>query len=466
MSDKTDSGILLAEGAGDQPPIHHDQLINSQQLAQLRWFAIIGQLLAVLIVHFGLDYPLPIRACLAVIALSIGVGVMLHGLHVFWGRRSLTSFPRPSTYASFLSRRWMSNNAAFALLIFDAIQLALLLGLTGGLTNPFAILLLAPVTVSAMLLPKMKTIILVALVAVLASALFVFYLPLPSASASIAHEFMLPRDYMIGLWVALVVAAAFIAIYIGLLSRHAQNMTRALADARMTMAREEKMMSLGSLAAAAAHKLGSPLNTITLIGHELDALLTDSNRSDVALRQEINTLKTECERCRRILAELSEDATNDANMHPEPVSVLTLLQGLVEERFSDIGPMLKIKLGKKRRKSFPHITPRPDILYSLEMIIDNAVQFAHSCVEIWLNWDADTIRISVFDDGKGFPSSVLSRLGSPYNSTRRHVDGHMGLGLFIAITMIEALGGHIRVTNSKAGGAMVVVAMPRLSHYY
>lgn len=415
-----------------------NDLINSNQLAIVRWIALAGQLLTVIIIYVGLGFELPLLATLGVISLSAVVNIG----HLFYNR----------------NRARMTNHEAFLLLTFDTLQLFSLLLLTGGLTNPFAVLLLAPVTVSASLLTLRYTFSLIIMVAVLASLLSVYHLPLPW-SGDTPH---LPLLYLIGLWVALVLAVAFIGIYTGLLASHARNVVRALSDARFNMAQEQQMLSLGSLATVAAHKLGSPLNSITLISHELEELL-DEKADRGVLAKEITALKLETERCRQILAGLNEDANQIDQMSQDPVAAMALIQGLVDDRFTDIRDMIHLSSTGPREGSAPVLSRRPDINNSLEMVIDNAAQFAKTKVTVDVSWDKSHIIIAVSDDGPGFKTAILNRLGQPYNSSRAGTDGHMGLGLFISSTMIEGLGGQLEVSNRKDGGAVVTFVLPRAS---
>ena len=427
----------------DFSSLYIDDLIHRKQLVFLRALALIGQFVTVLVVYFGLGFDLPLLAVLGV----IGVATAVNLGHVFYSR----------------NRARMTNHEVFLLLGFDTLQLFALLFLTGGLSNPFSVLLLAPVTVSASLLALRYTFSLIALVAVLVSILAGYHLPLPWNSDGGGLD--LSMLYLTGLWVALVLAVAFIGIYTGLLTNHARQIVRGFAEARFHMAQEQRGISLGSLATVAAHKLGSPLNTITLIVYELEEMLREAASHD-RLAIEVTALKRETERCRQILAGLAEDAHDIDQMHHDPIAVLALVQGLIDDRFQDIRrDMISISAqgnrGGARELPPPLLMRRPDIIYSLEMVIDNAVQFAAAHVYIDISWDATTLTITISDDGPGFKTSILSRLGEPYNSSRQGVNGHTGLGLFITSTMIEGVGGKIEVANREQGGGMVRFILPR-----
>ena len=422
----------------DFSSLYIDDLIHRKQLVFLRALALIGQFVTVLVVYFGLGFDLPLLAVLGV----IGVATAVNLGHIFYSR----------------NRARMTNHEVFLLLGFDTLQLFALLFLTGGLSNPFSVLLLAPVTVSASLLSLRYTFSLIALVAVLVSILAGYHLPLPWNSDGGLDLSML---YLTGLWVALVLAVAFIGIYTGLLTNHARQIVRGFAEARFHMAQEQRGISLGSLATVAAHKLGSPLNTITLIVYELEEMLHEAASHD-RLAIEVTALKRETERCRQILAGLAEDAHDIDQMHHDPIAVLALVQGLIDDRFQDIRrDMISISARGARELPAPLLMRRPDIIYSLEMVIDNAVQFAAAHVYIDISWDATTLTITISDDGPGFKTSILSRLGEPYNSSRQGVNGHTGLGLFITSTMIEGVGGKIEVANREQGGGMVRFILPR-----
>ena len=425
----------------DFSSLYIDDLIHRRQLAFLRALALVGQFVTVLVVYFGLGFDLPLLALLGVIVFTTAVNVG----HIFYSR----------------NRARMTNHEVFLLLGFDTLQLFALLFLTGGLSNPFSVLLLAPVTVSASLLALRYTFSLIALAAVLVSLLAAYHLPLPWDSGREGEGLHLSMLYLTGLWVALVLAVAFIGIYTGLLTNHARQIVRGFSEARFHMAQEQRGISLGSLATVAAHKLGSPLNTIILIVYELEEMLREATSHD-KLAIEVTALKRETERCREILAGLAEDANQIDQMHHDPVTVLALVQGLIDDRFQDIRrDMISLSARGARELPVPLLMRRPDIVYSLEMVIDNAVQFAADNVYIDISWDATTLTITVSDDGPGFKTSVLSRLGEPYNSSRHGVNGHTGLGLFITSTMIEGVGGKIEVDNREQGGAMVRFILPR-----
>ena len=410
-------------------------VVSNTVLENVRWIALAGQLAAILIVYFGFEFPLPIVACLLAVAASALVGF---GQSIYTRRNAK------------LSRR-----AVLALLVFDTVQLAVLIYLTGGLANPFVIMLIAPVTVSATVLPQRDTVMLVMLVVAIASILTVAHNPLPWGDA----QFVVPTLYMGGLWASLVLTTVFVATYAGIISRQSRNLARGLTEARLTMAREHQMVALGSLATAAAHKLGSPLNTITLIAHDLEQYSKGTSTGE--LREDISALIEETERCRKILAELNEDAIKLGQETDDPVPIKALVSALLDERFEDLREMIDVLGASGDGAEEPLVIRRPELLHPLETVIENAAQFTATKVQVSVEWTRNTLSITIDDDGPGFQSSVLARFGDPYNSSRQGKDGHMGLGVFIALTMVDQMGGQLTLQNRKHGGARVVISYPR-----
>ena len=411
--------------------------LTMRHLGAIRWFALTGQLAAILLVHFVLGYPLPLAACLALVAASALLGV--------W-----------KALAPGRSRQ-VGRRTTLLLLSFDTVQLFMLLYLTGGLANPFSVMFLAPVTVSAMVFPRRVTAGLVVLTVALLTVLAFHHMPLPWPT-----EFRLDPAYTAGLWAALVLTTVFVAAYAAMVSLESRKMAGALSEARLMLEREQKMVSLGALATSAAHKLGSPLNTITLIAHELDRLTSGDARpeKDDDFIDDIRQLKEEVGRCRTILAELNDEALLLGSDAAEPVALSAFVKSLMEERFADIADMLEVKVEGGDGPE-PLVGRRAELTHPVETLVDNAAQFAEGSVTISLSWTGAGFSIAIRDDGPGFPPAVLSRLGSPYAGTRGGVGGHMGLGVFIAMTMVENAGGSVHAGNREAGGAEAVLTYPR-----
>ena len=336
---------------------------------------------------------------------------------------------------------------------FDLLQLAVLLFLTGGLHNPFAILILAPVTVSATILSRNATAALVALYIAVISLLAVWHLPLPwNPPGGFVH----PLPYILGLWAGLSVAAVFVSAYAWSVAQEARSMSEAFAETHRALAREQRFAAVGGLAAAAAHELGSPLATIAVVAGELARTVPP----DSDLAEDVQLLISQSNRCRDILAELSHrpGEIGDKPFERAPLSALVEEAGRPHERDREEID-LDIGLDPRDDSAEPQIAHSPEILLAVGTLIQNAMQFAKAKVEVTIAWSAEEGEISILDDGPGFPHDVLSAIGEPYVSSRSKEDGHMGLGIFIAQTLLERTGATISFGNDD--GAEVVIRWPR-----
>ena len=412
---------------GQQLPVAPVRL---RTILLIRWIAAAGQLMTVLIVRFGLEYPLPLVLCFVTIAC-----LAASNLAITWVRSIRSRF---------------GDGEALILLGFDAIQLACLLYLTGGLINPFAILILAPVLVSATVLSRRATITLTGIAILAITGLAYFHLPLPWAP----NRFELPLPYILGIWTALAVAAVFISTYVWSVAEEARRMSEALAETQSALARAQRLAALDGLAAAAAHELGSPLATISVVAHELSREVA----SDDPLAEDILLLASQSERCREILADIAAQPEDRGGTPFEVLPLSIYLQNALME-VGDLDCEVVVELTETCEGSEPQLPPRPEVMRGLANLIQNAGQFARSRVEVIAHWDAQTVRIIVQDDGQGFPPSTLAVIGEPYISTRSGRGEHMGLGIFIAQTLLERSGANLRFRNW--GGGEVAISWPR-----
>jgi two-component system sensor histidine kinase RegB len=415
--------------------------LRLQTLIRLRWLAVAGQAAAVTIVQFGLGFPLPVLWCFGLVALSALLNIVLR-----------IRFPE---------NQRLRAEPAFLLLSYDALQLGALLFLTGGLDNPFAILLLVPVIVSATTLAPWPTLLLGAIVVAIATVLAVSHLPLPWRPGQALE---LPWIYTVGVWVALVSACAFTGIYAFRVADEARKLARALNATEMVLAREQHLSALDGLAAAAAHELGTPLATIALVARELEREMAGDPRhaEDIAL------LNSQAQRCRDILAKLtSMSGELDQALARQPLS--HLIEEVVEP-YRAFGTAIVI-LPPKGEGPEPVGRRNPAIIQALANLVENAVDFASRRVEIGAEWNPREVAISISDDGPGFSPAILGRIGEPYVTTRgpagadraHHEAGGLGLGLFIAKTLLERTGARISFANrAPAEGARVRIVWPRI----
>jgi two-component system sensor histidine kinase RegB len=418
------------------PNSHVSRSLRLKTLIRLRWLAVVGQSAAVLVVWIGLGFPLPVIPCFALIAASAALNIYL-------------TFRYPSAHL-------VPPAAALAILTFDASQLAGLLFLTGGLTNPFSLLMTVPVVISATSLPLIWTGVLGAYVVVVASLLAVFHLPLPWFPGT---ELAMPLIYVVGMLIAVVSSIAFTGIYAYRVAEEARLLANALAATELVLQREQHISALDGLAAAAAHELGTPLATIALVAREMEKALGDDTR----FREDVTLLRSQSERCRQILKRLTSlSSEGEAHLAQLP------LTSLIEETAAphrDFG--IEIKLAAQEMEGPEPVGRRnPGVIYGLGNLVENAVDFARSTVSIRWWWNAELVRISITDDGPGFPAEIIDRIGEPYMSRRpagSSSGGGLGLGLFIAKTLLERSGATVQFANAggEGKGATVEISWPR-----
>ncbi|WP_421861522.1 ActS/PrrB/RegB family redox-sensitive histidine kinase [Parvibaculum sp.] len=419
--------------------------VRLQTLVILRWLAIAGQLGAVLVVHFGLGFPLPLGLCLAVIAASAWLNVFLTLRY-----RSATRLPD-----------WQ----AAVYLAIDLAQLAVLLFLTGGLQNPFALLFMAPVTISATTLSLASTGLLLAQAFTYVTLLSWFHMPLPWRPGETPE---LPPLYVTGHWMALLLGLGFMAAYAWRVSQESRRMSAALSATQLVLSRAQRLSALDGLAAAAAHELGTPLGTISLVSKEL----MRGQMSEEEMKEDLALLNSQAERCKDILSRLSKrpDGT-DAIYSRLPLHAL-LDEVVAPHRDMDVSFHIEV-LADDEDASEPEIWRRPEMLYGLGNFIENAADFAREEVRVAAHYGKEHVTLTIMDDGPGFTPDVLEKLGEPYVTTRPRRKqamqdpeaGHegMGLGFFIGKTLLERTGATVEIGNRADGkaGARLAMRWPR-----
>jgi two-component system, sensor histidine kinase RegB len=406
--------------------------ISLRTLVPIRWVAIAGQALTILIVHYGLGYRLPLLPALGVVGSSALLNVVLILLRQAAAR--------------------LGERDAALCLGYDILQLAILLYLTGGLQNPFSILILAPVTVAATILSRRPVIALSILAVAAISTLALWHRPLPWRT----EPLVFPPELILGIWIALVLATVFIGGYTWSVAQEARRLRDAVSATQLALAREQRVSAVGALAAAAAHELGSPLATIAVVAKELVRDLPDDSphAEDAAL------LLSQSERCRRILAELAQHPEHDGGSPYTrlPISALVETAGAPHQ---EQGVKLIFATAGQTGPEEPLVRRSPEIMHGLNNLIQNAVQFARREVSVTTFWDKTTVTVEVADDGPGFPLHLLGRIGEPYISTRAGAADHMGLGIFIAQSLLERSGAVLVFDNLPEGGAHVAISWNR-----
>ena len=408
-------------------------------LVSLRWMAIAGQAVAVLFVHYLLGFELPFAACLAAVGASAWLNVAL--------------------MAVFPAQHLSSPAETAGQLAFDTVQVSVLIGLTGGLQNPFLLMLLAPVTVGASRLLPAYAGLLAVIALICCGGMWMWGLDLPWRQD---QALAIPPLYQLGQLVAVSIGLIFFTVSAWRTGRDEARLVSALDAVQAVLAREQQLSALGALAAATAHELGTPLATIHLAARELGRSVKPGHPA----REDVELIIDQAERCRTILKQISQRRhMTDAAM------ARATLPGLIEEaaephRAGGIHIQCSSSpLAGGSGERAPDVMRKPEIIHALGAFIENAASFAAREVSVNARWSGEEVRIYITDDGPGFAPSVLAKLGEPYFSERRieQRGGGMGLGFFIACTLLERSGARVTPYNRQfpAKGAVVRIAWPR-----
>ncbi len=431
-------------------PRHSGGWIRLRTLVVLRWWAIVGQTAALVIAQRLYDLHLEIGYCFIAVGLSVVINLV-----------ALTVYPE---------NKRLSERETFLFMLYDMLQLGLLLYLTGGLTNPFSILIVVPVAVSASALSTRSTVALGLMAILVVTLLAQYNLPLRTLDGEIL---MIPDVFLYGNWMAIVISVVFLGVYARWVISEMRAMSDALQATQMALAREQKLTDLGGVVAAAAHELGTPLATIKLASSELaDELENEDQRHDALL------IREQADRCRDILRSMGRAGKDDLHLRRAP------LTAVIEEAAEP-----HLARGKTVHFDFspqgaddqdqPDILRRPEIIHGVRNLIQNAVDFAAGQILVECRWSPDRISLRILDDGPGFPPHLLGRIGDPLmrrrarptDQDRPEYEG-MGLGLFIAKTLLERTGAELSFANSpdilrpgtrptEYTGAVVEVVWPR-----
>ncbi|MGB7243196.1 MAG: ActS/PrrB/RegB family redox-sensitive histidine kinase [Sulfitobacter sp.] len=404
--------------------------IRLRTMITLRWIAIAGQMIAITVAQKFYGLQLNVGLCYPVVGASIIANL-------------LATFLYPEN-------KRLSEVENMMTVMFDLLQLSFLLFLTGGLNNPFAMLLLGPVTVSAAVLTLRSTLVLGSTAIVLVSILSQYNIPLQTGDGIVLR---IPDLFVFGHWIALIIAIVFIGAYSVRVTSEIHTMSTALTATQMALAREQKLTDLGGVVAATAHELGTPLATIKLASSELFDELSD--RKD--LQDDARLIREQADRCSDILRDMGRAGKDDLHLHQAPL--MALLEEAAEPH-KNRGKNLFFPLGTTTDSETkqPSVLRKPEIIHGLRNLVQNAVDFSNGNVWVEANWTKATISVRIMDDGPGFPPHLLGRIGDPYMRSRRNPEQHqsrpeyegMGLGLFIAKTMLERTGAELAFANGPA----------------
>ncbi|MEO9683383.1 MAG: ActS/PrrB/RegB family redox-sensitive histidine kinase [Tateyamaria sp.] len=426
--------------------------IRLRTMIVLRWVAIVGQLIALTVAQHLLGLQIELGLCY----LAVGISAIGNLIAIF-------VFPE---------NKRLTESENLLMVLFDLLQLGFLLALTGGLNNPFAMLMLGPVTISAAVLTTRSTILVGATAIVIVTVLSEIHMPLRAKDGDVLS---IPALFVFGNWIAMVIAICFISLYSRRVTSEIHSMSDALSATQLALSREQKLTDLGGVVAAAAHELGTPLATIKLASSELIGELTDQPD----LQEDAALISQQADRCRDILRDMGRTGKDDLHMRQAPL--MTVVQEAAEPHANRGKSVLYTHdpdAGEEMDQ--PAILRKPEIIHGLRNLVQNAVDFARSTVWVEAHWTDDHITLRIIDDGRGFPPQVLGRIGDPFvghrktntDRAQRPEYNGMGLGLFIAKTLLERSGAELTFANGadpygeqqQEGlhtGAIVKVTWPR-----
>ncbi|HSF92716.1 MAG TPA: ActS/PrrB/RegB family redox-sensitive histidine kinase [Paracoccaceae bacterium] len=404
------------------------QWVRLRTLIFLRWMAVLGQTMAVIGVTLIMDVQLHLDYCLIAISLSAAYNIV-----------ATVIYPE---------NKRLTEKQATVTLLFDLFQLGFLLFLTGGLNNPFVVLLLVPVTISSTALTLRATLVMSVAAVLMIALLSQFNMPLVLETGEILA---MPSVLIGGTAASLIIAVIFLSGYARTVAIESFAMSQALTATQMALGREQRLKALGGVVAAAAHELGTPLATIKLVSAELADELAD--RPD--LKEDVELINSQADRCRDILRDMGRAGKDDTHLQH------AMIQAVVEEAaepHKDRGKRIILRVnGALAGDAFddqPEIPRQAEIIHGLRNLVQNAVDFAFEMIWVDITWDEQTLRVRVGDDGMGYPTDVIGRIGDPFVRKRnaRQTDKRpgyegMGLGLFIAKTLLERSGATLTFAN-------------------
>jgi two-component system sensor histidine kinase RegB len=412
--------------------------LRLRTLVGLRWAAIGGQMLALLAARFLLGFEVPLLGCLGAIALAVVFNLAL-----------VLALPPQRVL-----RQW----EAALQLGFDILQLGLLLLLTGGVGNPFTVLLVVPVILGASSLEGRHPYVLTGLAAAVVVVLAAMAETLPWFGGT---PLILPPLYHWAAALAIIVGIVVASAYARRAAAESARMELALHAAETVLAREQRLSALGGLAAMAAHELGTPLATIAVVAKEMARECPPGD-----LREDAELVSSQAQRCREILRRLAETPETDDVVHAR-ISLSQLLEEAAGPEEPDEAVRVEWSVIGPPDTDPPDLIRHPEVGPALTSFIENAMDFAKSEVRLIGRYDDDFVAVEVQDDGPGFAPEIFAKLGEPYVTSRplgeNSPSGHlgMGLGFFIAKTLLERTGAEVGFRNARGGGAVVSIRWAR-----
>tara|TARA_B100000700_G_scaffold321312_1_gene420336 strand:- start:2417 stop:3703 length:1287 start_codon:yes stop_codon:yes gene_type:complete len=404
--------------------------LDKNTLVTLRWIALVGQYLTINVVYFIFKFELPFLECSIVIIFGV-----------------ITNF-----YLQFrFKKNQLNNSLSTFFLFYDLIQLSLLLYFTGGIKNPFSILLIVPAIVSSTFLSLRSTINLSIITVVILLILTIYNLPIPHYGEL---HFHVPDTYLWSLPIAIMITLIFLTYFGFRFGNESKKRTQALNKLELILAKEHELESIGLQAAAAAHSLGTPLSTITVVARELKKEIGDNSKYS----KDIDLLISQSKRCSDILKKLSKDQLEEDSFLSD-IKIGDLLDE-IKRSFNEISDK-KLSLNLEKNIHNVKIEKTLEITYGLRNFIGNAVKYSKTSVDISLKCDQKITEVKVCDDGPGFSDDIINVLGEPYIRSKNKIissKSGLGLGTFIGKTLLERMKAKVKFDKCpQTNGAMVTI---------
>ena len=402
--------------------------ITLETLINIRWIAVIGQFFTVSFVYYILKFQFPYFETLILVFLSVLINIFLE-----------------LNKSKFIT---INNYYATISIFYDLIQLILLLFMTGGLSNPFSILIIVPTTISVTYLSRGSSQFIVVCSIIFSTVIALYHMPLPTPQGG---DLNLPKFYEFGVWLSLTIGIIFLGNYAYQLGRDNRVRVGALNKLEEELTNEKVVNSVGGMAAAAVHELATPLATISLVGKELQKQLINNKST----RDDINLLINQASRCSSILKDIAERKEQDqfiSNVSPKELinEIIFSLENKLNKEITVVNKSFneRLKMSKKT-----------EISYALRNFIENAIKFSKTKINIVINQQKKKTTITIDDDGIGFDENIISRLGQPYVSSRKvnKNDQGMGLGIFISKNLLERCSAKVTFHNKENAGAMIQI---------
>ena len=395
--------------------------ITLETLINIRWIAIVGQFFTVSVVEYFLKFEFPYFGTLTLIFLSALVNVYLE-----------------INKSKFLT---INNFYATLSIFYDLIQLILLLFMTGGLSNPFSILIIVPTTISVTYLSRGSSQFIMTCSIIFSTVIAFYHLPLPYP---VNESLVLPKYYNIGLWLSLGIGIIFLGNYAYQLGRDNRVRSTALSRLEEELTKEKVVNSVGGMAAAAVHELATPLATISLVSKELQKQLKDNSN----IKEDINLLIEQSERCSSILKDIAQRKQKDEFI--ENISPKELINEIVFSLNNISNKEINVEnLNLNQRMK---MTKKTEISYALRNFIENSIKFAKNKINIEIDQSKKRTAITISDDGDGFNKDIIANLGQPYlhsDNIKKNKKG-MGLGVFISKSLLERCLAQVTFRNNKS----------------